>query len=49
MVYSINGQFLKLKQVESLIEPILIIDEKKRENLLILQPNGLFLLKVPDL
>ena len=49
IVYSINGQFLKLKQIESLVEPILIVDDKKRENILFLQPSGLSLLSLPDL
>ena len=48
-IYSINGQFLKLRQIENVVTPILMVDHMHRENVLVLEPNALLVLKVPEL
>jgi hypothetical protein len=46
-IYSINGQFLKLRQVENVVNPILMVDYMLRENVLVLDKNGILVFKVP--
>ena len=48
-IYTINGQFLKLRQTENIIAPIIMVDWMHRENVLVLEPDGLLVLKLPEL
>lgn len=48
-IYSINGQFIKLRQVESLVTPVILVDSQHRENLIVIQNNGLQMLELPEL
>lgn len=35
--------------MENIINPVIMVDNMHRENVLVLQPNGLLVLKVPEL